>query len=107
MTVQNDMVNTKNDKNGHFWERERQRETDSHRKTERQRQRERQTDREREREREKQREIQRERHRGKGEGVGRRGLVILKNKARYTATPVVCGWAGAVIEKVTSVSSKT
>ena len=24
-----------------------------------------------------------------------------KNKAGYTATPVVCGWAGAVLEKVT------
>ena len=24
--------------------------------------------------------------------------VLLKNKAGYTATPVACGWAGAVIE---------
>ena len=26
---------------------------------------------------------------------------IEKNKAGYTATPVACGWAGAVLEKVT------
>ena len=23
---------------------------------------------------------------------------LYKNKARYTATPVACGWAGAIIE---------
>ena len=26
-----------------------------------------------------------------------------ENKAGYTATPVACGWAGAVIQEVTSV----
>ena len=69
MTVQNDMVNTKNDKNGHFWERERQGETDRHRKTERQRQRERQTDRERERKRETERDTERDTQR-EGGGSG-------------------------------------
>ena len=29
-------------------------------------------------------------------------LCLEKNKAGYTATPVAFGWAGAVIEKVTS-----
>ena len=27
--------------------------------------------------------------------------IKLTNKAGYTATPVACGWAGAVLEKVT------
>ena len=26
---------------------------------------------------------------------------LLENKAGYTATPVACGWAGAVVEKFT------
>ena len=29
-----------------------------------------------------------------------RDFTILENKAGYTATPVACGWAGAVMEKV-------
>ena len=28
------------------------------------------------------------------------------NKAGYTATPVACGWAGAVLEKVTRAFGK-
>ena len=28
-------------------------------------------------------------------------LDLVKNKAGYTASPVACGWAGAVIERVT------
>ena len=27
--------------------------------------------------------------------------MIIKNKAKYTASSVACGWAGAVLEKVT------
>ena len=27
-------------------------------------------------------------------------MALYKNKAGYTATPVACGWAGAVLEKV-------
>ena len=30
----------------------------------------------------------------------------LKNKAGYTATLVACGWAGAVLEKVTGASGR-
>ena len=29
-----------------------------------------------------------------------RKVMISRNKAGYTATPVACGWAGAVLEKV-------
>ena len=28
-------------------------------------------------------------------------MAVTENKAGYTATPVACGWAGAVLEKVT------
>ena len=31
---------------------------------------------------------------------------LIYNKARYTATLVVCGWAGAMLEKVTRASGK-
>ena len=34
-------------------------------------------------------------------GMGKRNISEKKNKAEYTATPVACGWAGAVIEKIT------
>ena len=31
----------------------------------------------------------------------RRERVCVENKAGYTATPVACGWAGTVLEKLT------
>ena len=34
------------------------------------------------------------------------GTVSYKNKAGYTATLVACGWAGAVLKKVTRESGK-
>ena len=37
---------------------------------------------------------------------GGEGDYINKNKARYTATLVACGWAGAVLEKVTRASGQ-
>ena len=33
-------------------------------------------------------------------------VVFSKNKAGYTATLVACGWAGAVLEKVTRASGQ-
>ena len=33
-------------------------------------------------------------------------LKFLKNKAEYTATLVACGWAGAVLERVTRASGQ-
>ena len=35
------------------------------------------------------------------------GIIMTKNKAGYTAIPVVCGWAGAVIEVTRSVKPTT
>ena len=39
-------------------------------------------------------------------GNGKRITNLLKNKAGYTATLVACGWAGAVLEKVTWASGQ-
>ena len=35
-----------------------------------------------------------------------RMLAVIRNKAGYTATPVACKWAGAVLEKVTRASGQ-
>ena len=36
-----------------------------------------------------------------GDDSVKKSITFLKNKAGYTATEVACGWAGAVMEKVT------
>ena len=34
-------------------------------------------------------------------GIAQPRFLVTENKAGYTATPVACGWAEAVLEKVT------